>query len=67
MRLREIREAEGLSAYRVCKTLGIAESQMSEWELGKTVPNLKSLIRLADFYHVTLDEIVGRIPAQAAS
>lgn len=60
MRLREIRKARSLSAYRVSKTLGYSESQMSQWELGKTTPTLEVLTKLADFYCVTLDELVGR-------
>lgn len=66
MKLRDIRKAKDMSAYRVCKILGISESQMSEWELGKTRPSLDSAIKLANFYGVTLDELVGRTPPTAA-
>lgn len=65
MRLRDIRKAKGLSAYRVSKLLGVAEHQMSAWELGKTRPSLESAIKLADFYGVSLDELVGREPQAA--
>lgn len=60
MKLREIRQQRGLSQYRAARLIGVPETQMSQWELGKTTPSLESLVKLADFYGVTLDELVGR-------
>lgn len=62
MRLREIREARGLSQYGAAKELGIDRAQMHRWESGKVAPSIEGLVKLADFYGVTVDQLLGRAP-----
>ena len=66
MKLKEIREAAGYTAPQACKLLGIPESQLSKWETGKVRPGFDNLLRLADFYGLTLDQLAGRSPLPAS-
>ena len=55
-----LRDSRGLTDYRVCKETGIAPGSMSDWKHGRYKPNLGSLLKIADLFGVTLDELVGR-------
>lgn len=39
---------------------GINNANLSRWETGKVLPNIDFCVRLADYYGITLDELVGR-------
>lgn len=54
------REAHGLSQSQLAKQTGLKQQMISWWEAGKGLPNIEFCIRLADFYEITLDELVGR-------
>jgi transcriptional regulator with XRE-family HTH domain len=40
--------------------LGVTQAMVSYWERGECEPPLGMLIRIADHFGVTLDELVGR-------
>ena len=59
-RLRDLREDADLSQAQVAEYLGIAQTVYSRYERGyQTIP-LQHLIRLADYYHASLDYMTGR-------
>lgn len=60
-RLRELREDLDLRQIDVAKATGIDQKTLSNYETGKTNPDSYSLMKLADFYHTSIDYIVGRI------
>ena len=33
---------------------------ISRWEAGVNLPSIADLVTLADFYRITLDELIGR-------
>lgn len=39
---------------------GISNSNLSRWESGKVLPNIEFCVMLADYYGITLDELIGR-------
>lgn len=39
---------------------GISNSNLSRWESGKVLPNIDFCVILADYYGITLDELIGR-------
>lgn len=63
-KLREYREKAGLSQKYVALTIGIKPSSVSLWESGNTFPSIDNLIKLADLYNVTVDELLGRSTAR---
>ena len=58
-RIRDLREDMDLRQIDVAKATGIDQKTLSNYETGKTNPDSYSLIKLADFFHVTVDFLVG--------
>ena len=59
-RLRDLREDRDLRQEDVAEILGISQTVYSRYERGfQTIP-VVHLLKLADFYQVALDDLVGR-------
>lgn len=58
-RLRETREARGLSQTKLSELSGVRAATISEIESGKVVPNLKTAFKLADALGTTVDKLRG--------
>lgn len=59
-RLKELREQNNLYQKDIASMLGIAVSTYSYWEKGTYEPDQASLAKLADFFHVSVDYLLGR-------
>ena len=59
-RLQELREDRGISRKDLAANLNITVSALGMYEQGRREPNMEMLIRLADYFNVTLDFLVGR-------
>ena len=57
--LKQHREMNGLTQAEVAKATGLNQSSISRWEEGKRSPSIEYCIILADFYGISLDELVG--------
>ena len=58
-RLKELRNNYGLSQESLAKKLGLAQQTYGHWETGRTQPDQNTLIRLANFFNVTTDYLLG--------
>lgn len=59
-RIRDMREDSDLTQVKVSKLLGIQQTVYSRYERGfQTIP-LEHLLKLADYYNVSLDYLTGR-------
>ena len=54
------REQKGYSQNQIAEYLGTTRQTISNWENDKTIVDSQSLIHLADFYQISLDELCGR-------
>ena len=59
-RLRELREKKNLTQTALAKDLKVSNTTISNWEAGYRQPDLDSLIRLANYFDVSLDYLFGR-------
>ncbi len=59
-RIKHLREDMDLRQIDVAKATGIDQKTLSNYETGKTNPDSYALIKLADFFGVTIDYLVGR-------
>lgn len=59
-RIRSLREDSDYTQAEIADVLNIRQTTYSKYELGKILIPIDMLIRLADFYHVSLDYLVGR-------
>lgn len=58
--LTRLRVERGTSARQVAGQMGVTSSTVANWEHGATQPTLGQLMRLADYYGVSLAEAMGR-------
>lgn len=58
--LAELRQGHGLSQKEVAKAVDISLPSYQRYEYGTREPTLSTLIALADFYDISLDELVCR-------
>ncbi|NBI65750.1 XRE family transcriptional regulator [Pseudoflavonifractor sp. 60] len=59
-RLIALRKARGLSQSKTAKEVKIAPRAYQSYEYEEAEPKLSTLIRMADFYGVSLDYLAGR-------
>ena len=60
-RLKELREEQGLSIQAFSKMIQMNASSICRWENGKQDITSDLLIRLADFFNVSTDYLLGRV------
>lgn len=54
----ELRDAKGCRDSDVAKAAGISQATLAEWKKGTYQPKVEKLIKIADFFGITLDELV---------
>ncbi len=59
-RLRALRKSKNMTQEDLVETLGISLRAYRYYERGQREPTLSTLVALADFYDLSLDELVGR-------
>ena len=59
-RIKDLREDRDLKQSELARSTGIDQRTISNYETGKTKPDSESLIKLADFFDVSIDYLVGR-------
>ena len=58
-RIRELREDNDFNQEKLAEVLGIRQTTYSKYELGRINIPIDMLIKIADFYGVSLDYLVG--------
>lgn len=58
-RIRDLREDRDLRQIDVANATGIDQKTLSNYETGKTNPDSYAIVRLADFFGVTTDYLLG--------
>lgn len=58
-RLKELRKNENMSQAQVAKLVGVAQSNVSDWENGISRPEYENLVALAKFFDVSVDYLIG--------
>ncbi len=59
-RLRELRNQRGLSQLRLAMDLNMNQNTVSRYENGEREADYETLIKIADYFDVTLDYLLGR-------
>lgn len=60
MKLKELRKEKNKTQDEMSKILNIARSTYNGYEQNISEPNIDTLCKLADYYNITLDYLVGR-------
>lgn len=59
-RIRDLREDQDLNQTQVAKMLGMSQTGYSKYETGENDIPTAILIKLGDFYHVSIDYLLNR-------
>ncbi len=62
-RILELRKKAGLSQIELANAISVHQTAISQWETGKTNPDMSTIGTLADFFDVTIDYLLGRSDA----
>lgn len=57
--LKELRREKNLGQVELAKAIGVSKGVISLWENGLREPTMYSLITLAKFFNISIDELVG--------
>lgn len=60
MKLKEIRTSKGISQLQAAKDLNLAPNVYGRYENGQREPSYIVLVAIADYFGVTIDELLGR-------
>ena len=60
LRLRELRKAKGISQLKLALDLNTSQNTISRYETGEREPGLVELIKIADYFNVSVDYLLER-------
>lgn len=60
IRLKELRLANGLTQKELAKAIEVGRTTISEYESGKIVPKHEGLLKLANYFNVSVDYLQVR-------
>ena len=58
--LRALRQERRISQAALAKAVGVTQQAVSGWESASMEPTLSNLWALADFFDISVDELIGR-------
>ena len=59
-RLRQLRKSKGYTQVRVQMETGIEQALLSKYEIAERGPPTETLVKLADYYNVSVDYLLCR-------
>ena len=60
MRIKELRKKKGISQLRLATDLNTTQNTISRYETGEREPGINELIKIADYFNVSVDYLIGR-------
>ncbi len=58
--IKRLRLARGLNQVEFAKAMGVSKQCISNWENDNVMPSIEMLVRIADFFNVSTDYVLGR-------
>lgn len=59
-RIKGLMESEKLTQMQLANAINVGQSSVSDWLNSKSEPSIESLWKLADFFDVSVDYLIGR-------
>ena len=60
LRLKEIRKTKGVSQLKMAMDLNTNQNTISRYETGEREPGINELIKIADYFNVSIDYLLER-------
>ena len=64
-KLKNARTEKGLTQEALAEVFGVTAQSISKWELGLSCPDIMLLPEIAEYYHVSIDELMGYKPSSS--
>ena len=64
--LKTRREEQGLSQDEVAKAIFVSRQTISNWETGRTYPDVQSLLLLSVAFDISIDELIKEYPEEVS-
>ena len=61
-KIKAARQNANLSQEQVAEALGVSRQTISNWENEKTYPDIVSVVKMSDLYHISLDHLLKEEP-----
>lgn len=58
-RIREERKNKNKTQTQLSEILNTTQDTISLWEKGKSTPNIEDIIKLAEYFDITIEELIG--------
>ena len=59
-RIKDLMKSEKLTQMQLAHALEVGQSSVSDWLNAKSEPSIENLWKLADFFDVSVDYLIGR-------
>ena len=57
-KIQELRKKQSLSQEAFAEIMGVTRQSVSKWELDQSYPAIDKLVEMADFFNISLDELL---------
>ena len=61
-KLKELRAKKDMSQAELAEILGVTQQAVGRWEKELNMPDIETLKKIADYFHVTTDYLLGNEP-----
>ncbi|EOL44581.1 helix-turn-helix domain-containing protein [Enterococcus caccae] len=58
--IKKFRQEQGISQQELADYLTLSRQTISKWELGKSLPDIENIVRLCDYFNISVDVLIGR-------
>lgn len=62
--LRDLRRRRGMSQQELALALGVSKQTISNWEVGRKVPRMKAVDKIANIFGVSRNSILAGLPVE---
>lgn len=59
-RLKQLRRKRGITQIQFAQDFNISKGTIGMWETGRREPDFETATRIADYFHVSMDHLLGR-------
>jgi len=67
LKIAELRKDKGIGQQELAEALGVSFQSVSKWETGATMPDITLLPGIAEYFNVSVDELLGLKPLHKQS
>ncbi len=60
VRLKELRKARRITQLKLAMDLNLTQTTVSRYETGEREPGIAELVRIADYFHISVDYLLER-------